>query len=124
METGGKEEALTKKVGARRVMEQKETEKTGGAGAPNSAKAIVEALLFAAGDEGLSLSQIAAVLEVSELEAKAVIEELQQDCRREERGIQLVELGGVFLLATKKNTPLFKEVGRSAGSITVVAGGA
>lgn len=75
------------------------------AGALKPAKAIVEALLFAAGDEGLSLSQIAAVLEVSELEAKAVIEELQQDCRREERGIQLVELGGVFLLATKKNTP-------------------
>ncbi len=83
----------------------KTKEKKTGAGALKPAKAIVEALLFAAGDEGLSLSQIAAVLEVSELEAKAVIEELQQDCRREERGIQLVELGGVFLLATKKNTP-------------------
>ncbi|WP_160155946.1 SMC-Scp complex subunit ScpB [Geobacillus sp. TFV-3] len=98
-------------------MEQNETEKTGGAGALKPAKAIVEALLFAAGDEGLSLSQIASVLEVSELEAKAVIAELQEDYRREERGIQLMELAGVFLLATKKeHAPYLKKLVEAPGA--------
>ncbi|ADI26240.1 segregation and condensation protein B [Geobacillus sp. GHH01] len=114
--TGGKEEGRQRVWRGRRAMEQNEREKKG-AGALKPAKAIVEALLFAAGDEGLSLSQIAAVLEVSELEAKAVIEELQQDCRREERGIQLVELGGVFLLATKKeHAPYLKKLVEAPGA--------
>jgi segregation and condensation protein B len=63
---------------------------------------ILEALLFAAGDEGLSLEQIASVLEVSKFEAREIIEKLQDDYQEELRGINIVEMAGVFQLATKK----------------------
>lgn len=63
---------------------------------------ILEALLFAAGDEGLSLEQIASVLEVSKLEARESIQKLQETYKDETRGINIVEMAGVFQLATKK----------------------
>ncbi|MFT9599728.1 SMC-Scp complex subunit ScpB [Mesobacillus sp.] len=66
-------------------------------------KGILESLLFAAGDEGLSLKQITAVLEVDEIQANEIVTELQQDYERDEnRGITIVQLAGVYQLATKK----------------------
>ena len=66
-------------------------------------KGILESLLFAAGDEGLSLKQITAVLEVDELQANEIVTELQQDYEKDKnRGITIVQLAGVFQLATKK----------------------
>ncbi|MBT2638819.1 SMC-Scp complex subunit ScpB [Bacillus sp. ISL-39] len=66
-------------------------------------KGILESLLFAAGDEGLSLKQITAVLEVDELQANEIVTELQQDYEDDEnRGITIVQLAGVYQLATKK----------------------
>lgn len=66
-------------------------------------KGILESLLFAAGDEGLSLKQITAVLEVDEIQATEIVTELQQDYEKDEnRGITIVQLAGVFQLATKK----------------------
>lgn len=65
-------------------------------------KGIVESLLFAAGDEGLSLKQIALVLEVDEIQAESIIKELVEDYSNSSRGITIVELAGTFQLATKK----------------------
>ncbi|MBT2660962.1 SMC-Scp complex subunit ScpB [Bacillus sp. ISL-45] len=66
-------------------------------------KGILESLLFAAGDEGLSLKQITAVLEVDELQANEIVTQLQQDYEDDEnRGITIVQLAGVYQLATKK----------------------
>ena len=65
-------------------------------------KGIVESLLFAAGDEGLSLKQIALVLEVDEVQAESIIKELIDDYNDSSRGITIVELAGTFQLATKK----------------------
>lgn len=66
-------------------------------------KGILESLLFAAGDEGLSLKQITAVLELDESQANEIVAELQQDYEKDEnRGITIVQLAGVFQLATKK----------------------
>ncbi len=64
--------------------------------------AIVEALLFAAGDEGLSIDQIASVLEVTPDETKDIISGLQAYYDGETRGIQLVEIAGAYQLTTKK----------------------
>jgi len=98
-------------------MEQQKIVKKDDAGEGGSAKAIVEALLFAAGDEGLSLAQIAAVLDVDESEAKAIVAALQEDYSREERGIQLIELAGVFLLTTKKeHAPYLKKLVEAPGT--------
>ncbi|WP_226677072.1 SMC-Scp complex subunit ScpB [Mesobacillus jeotgali] len=66
-------------------------------------KGILESLLFAAGDEGLSLKQITSVLEVDEIQANEIVTELQQDYASDEnRGITIVQLAGVYQLATKK----------------------
>jgi segregation and condensation protein B len=66
-------------------------------------KGILESVLFAAGDEGLSLKQITTVLEVDEIKAQGIISEMQQDYEKDEnRGILLVQIAGVFQLATKK----------------------
>jgi segregation and condensation protein B len=63
---------------------------------------IVESLLFAAGDEGLSLKQISNVLEVDEHVAEQIIQQLQETYKNEDRGITVVQLAGTFQLATKK----------------------
>lgn len=68
----------------------------------NEYKAIIEGLLFAAGDEGLSLKQIASVLEIEEEQALQIMDQLKVDYNEPSRGIQLIELAGVFQLATKK----------------------
>ena len=66
-------------------------------------QSILESLLFAAGDEGLTLKHIAEVLDVEELKAGEIIEELKQVYEKDTtRGIMVVQLAGTFQLATKK----------------------
>ncbi|MFK9093141.1 SMC-Scp complex subunit ScpB [Bacillus salipaludis] len=68
---------------------------------------ILESLLFAAGDEGLSLKQIAEVLDVEELKASEIIEDLLQEYEQTNRGIMIVQLAGTFQLATKKENAAY-----------------
>ncbi|GIQ69384.1 SMC-Scp complex subunit ScpB [Xylanibacillus composti] len=63
-------------------------------------KSIIEGLLFAAGDEGLDAKQIAAVLEQSANLVEDLLHDLQSDYRREQRGIQIMEIAGVFQMTT------------------------
>ncbi len=71
-------------------------------------KGILESLLFAAGDEGLSLKQIASVLDVEEVKANEIVTELQLDYEKDEnRGITIVQLAGVYQLATKKEHAVY-----------------
>lgn len=65
-------------------------------------KAIAEALLFAAGDEGLSIRQLSEVLEIDERETADVLEALKESYSHTERGIMLTGIAGVYQLATKK----------------------
>ncbi len=65
-------------------------------------KGIVEALLFASGDVGLSISQMASVLDITELQVMDIMESLKEDYAADTRGIHVVEMAGVFQLATKK----------------------
>lgn len=65
-------------------------------------KGIVEALLFASGDVGLSIPQLATVLDITEFQATDIIESLKEDYEEDRRGIHVVEMAGVFQLATKK----------------------
>ncbi|WP_374054214.1 SMC-Scp complex subunit ScpB [Rossellomorea sp. FM04394] len=67
-------------------------------------KGILESLLFAAGDEGLSLKQVCSVLEIGEQEAMAVIEELKLDYEKDvNRGIYMIDIADTFQLVTKKS---------------------
>jgi segregation and condensation protein B len=73
-------------------------------------KAIVEGLLFAAGDEGLSLKQISSVLEVPEEIAMDIIHDLMDEYKKKERGIELIEIANTYQLATKKeHAPYLKK---------------
>ncbi|MEH7333784.1 SMC-Scp complex subunit ScpB [Neobacillus drentensis] len=82
---------------------------------------ILESLLFAAGDEGLSLKQLAEVLEIDEIKANEIIEELKQEYDEDEnRGIIVVQLAGTFQLATKKeNAPYLKKLVDSPNNSTL-----
>ncbi|WP_269449381.1 MULTISPECIES: SMC-Scp complex subunit ScpB [Bacillaceae] len=80
-------------------------------------KSIVEALLFAAGDEGLSVKQLMNVLEVEEPIVKDIMNELMQEYEMEERGIEIAEVAGVYQLTTKKtHAPYLKKLVETPGS--------
>ncbi|MBW3113379.1 MULTISPECIES: SMC-Scp complex subunit ScpB [Bacillaceae] len=67
-------------------------------------KGILESLLFAAGDEGLSLKQVCSVLEIEEQRAMGILEDLKQDYENDaDRGIYIIEIAGTFQLVTKKS---------------------
>ncbi|WP_394232832.1 SMC-Scp complex subunit ScpB [Niallia oryzisoli] len=71
-------------------------------------KGIVESLLFAAGDEGLTIKQISQVLEIDEILADQVLQELIDEYNgNKNRGITLVQLAGTFQLATKKEHAVY-----------------
>ncbi len=82
---------------------------------------ILESLLFAAGDEGLTLKQIAEVLDVDEFEANEIIEDLKREyADNENRGIMIVQLAGTFQLATKKeNADYLKKLVDSPNTSTL-----
>jgi len=71
-------------------------------------KGIVESLLFTAGDEGLSLKQIAHVLEVDDWQAESIMKELIEEYNNQaDRGIMIMEVAGTFQLATKKENSVY-----------------
>ncbi|GER66068.1 segregation and condensation protein B [Weizmannia acidilactici] len=84
-------------------------------------KGILESLLFAAGDEGLSLKQISHVMEIEEFEALEVINSLKEIYEKDpDRGITLVELAGTYQLATKKeHAPYLKKLVESPNANTL-----
>ena len=65
-------------------------------------EAAIEALLFVAGDEGLSLEEIASLLETSTQTVYAELMKLQGKYKTNESGLTLLEVGNRFELATKK----------------------
>jgi segregation and condensation protein B len=84
-------------------------------------KGIAESLLFAAGDEGLSLKQIAHVLEVEEIQAREIMDGLMEDYNdNSTRGIMVVELADTFQLVTKKEfSPYLKKLVESPSAATL-----
>lgn len=84
-------------------------------------KGIAESLLFAAGDEGLSLKQIALVLEVDENQAREIMDSLMEDYNNSShRGIMAVELAGTFQLVTKKEfSPYLKKLVESPSAASL-----
>lgn len=75
-------------------------------------KGIVESLLFAAGDEGLTLKQISQVLEIEEVTAEQVLDELVSEYNENKnRGITLIQLAETYQLVTKKEySPYLKKL--------------
>lgn len=63
-------------------------------------KSVIEGLLFVAGDEGLDAKQIADVLDIDQETVSDLVYDLMADFKRDERGIQIVEVAKSFQLTT------------------------
>src|SRR5690625_3298415 len=64
-------------------------------------KAIIEGLLFASGDEGVTVSQIAKVLDLTKGSVEHIIEELTFDYEHVARGIMIMKSHDIYYLTTK-----------------------
>lgn len=64
--------------------------------------AIVEGLLFIAGDSGLEIGQIAHALDLSESMTREVIEKLQKQYESNKRGLKILQHGQIYQMTTKK----------------------
>lgn len=64
-------------------------------------KGIVEGLLFASGDEGLTIKQLSHIIEVEESFIEHIIEELTFDYEHHQRGMTILRSNEVFHLTTK-----------------------
>ncbi|WP_028411063.1 SMC-Scp complex subunit ScpB [Bacillus sp. 123MFChir2] len=74
-------------------------------------KAVIEGLLFVAGDEGIYPEQIAKVLEVEVKEIIKLVEELQEEYEQLNRGLQIVQFAKVYRFTTKKeHAPYYQKL--------------
>lgn len=65
-------------------------------------QAIIEATLFVRGDEGITLKQLAEILELSQEELQPQMEQFMKEYNQnEDRGIEMVILGGCYKLVSK-----------------------
>lgn len=64
--------------------------------------AVLEGLLFLRGDEGISLSEIKAILDVNDEELKQVIASLETEYAKENHGVMIQKYGEYLKMVTKK----------------------
>nr|WP_072330833.1 SMC-Scp complex subunit ScpB [Thermoactinomyces sp. DSM 45891] len=63
-------------------------------------KAIIEGLLFAAGDEGLSVKELSEITELSKQEVQMFVNEMMMEWKLDQRGIQIVQVAKVYQITT------------------------
>lgn len=64
-------------------------------------KAVVEGLIFASGDEGITVKQLCKILDITESAAIHLIEELKYDYDHTDRGLMMMESHDIIHLTTK-----------------------
>ena len=64
-------------------------------------KAVLEGLLFVAGEDGLTLEQMMNIMDIDEDQAKEVLMNLRSDYEDTKRGVRINFLGNTFKLTTK-----------------------
>ena len=87
----------------------------------NNLEGIIESLLFAAGDEGLTIKQISEVLEMDPIAAEEILSKLVSEYNKnQKRGIMIVQLAETYQLATKKEySPFLKKLVESPNNTTL-----
>lgn len=74
-------------------------------------KAVAEGLLFATGDEGVTIKQLSKVLNITEDVATELIDKLKDDYEQKTRGLKIMEANGVLHLTTKpEHSSYFKKL--------------
>lgn len=63
---------------------------------------VLEGILFAVGDEGITLKTLCEVMEIDIDKAKELLREIQKQYESDSRGIRVSYLGDAFKLTTKK----------------------
>ncbi len=63
---------------------------------------VLEGILFAVGDEGITLNTLCEVMDIDKERAKEILKELQRRYEGDEYGIRVSYLGDAFKLTTKK----------------------
>ena len=72
---------------------------------------ILEGLLFAVGEEGVSLGQLTQVLDLGNYEIEVLIGELRERYENEKYGLAISEMAGVYKMVTKKDhSPYLKKL--------------
>lgn len=67
----------------------------------NRIKSIIEAILFATGEE-VKITDLMSAIEISKEDVIAVIESMKEEYNKENRGIDIIEVNGAYQLCTKK----------------------
>jgi segregation and condensation protein B len=64
-------------------------------------KAIVEGVLFVAGDEGVEAKQLASILDLELHEVVALMDEMKKEYQTQQRGLQIVEIAQAYQFTTR-----------------------
>lgn len=67
----------------------------------NKSKGIIEAILFATGRE-VKITELMSALELSSEEIITIVENMKADYKKEDRGLQIVNVGEAYQLCTKQ----------------------
>lgn len=74
-------------------------------------KAIIEGLLFASGDEGITVKQLCRVLDLEKDSVLHLLEELRYDYEHPTRGIRMMQSEDTYHITTKpEHSPYFKKL--------------
>jgi len=77
-------------------------------------QATIEGLLFVVGDEGMTIAEMANVLEMEPETIAEVVYSLQLLFTEQKRGLQIVEVAGAFRFTTRpEHAPYFKKLATS-----------
>jgi len=75
----------------------------------NKVKSIIEGLLFVVGDEGIEVKQLSSIIEVDKDIIEDIIYDMQGDYKRENRGIQIIQVADSYQLTTMPEHSLYFE---------------
>ncbi|MFD1065287.1 SMC-Scp complex subunit ScpB [Oceanobacillus locisalsi] len=70
-------------------------------------KGVAEGLLFAAGDEGITVNELGNVLDISLDEVRHIVNDLQTDYKEQHRGFMILDANGMLSLTTKPDHNAF-----------------
>jgi segregation and condensation protein B len=77
-------------------------------------KAVIEGLLFAAGEEGLSLKEIAEITGLARHEVEQLIHEMRVEWKEQGRGVQIVKVAQVYQMTTlPEHAPYFEKLAQA-----------
>lgn len=83
-------------------------------------KSIIEGLLFLAGEEGLTVKQIADITEQRPELVTDCLEDMKNDMQKEGRGLQMLKLAGRYQLATlPEHAPYFEKLAYSPARVSL-----